>query len=144
MIDISVGIRETKKRHSIDGPDRPRLRGNRRRHHAQAQTPRTNLPEAHFECPLFLQAMTCLYRTSCGSEQAGAPWLCGDRQRFISAVAQVPQPRRSGYVRAAVKGMMWRRLRLPAKAKIADLGFEAFDLKPPRPAGGDYTLLTPR
>src|SRR3984893_14058885 len=88
--------------------------------------------------------MTCLYRMGCGSEQAGAPWLCGDRQRFVSAVAQVPQPRRSGYVRAAVKGMMWRRLRLPAKPKIADLGCEAFDLKPQRPAGGEDKLHNPR
>ena len=53
MIDISEGIGETKKGHSIDGPHRPRLRGNRQRHHAQAHTGGggTKLPEDHFGCP---------------------------------------------------------------------------------------------
>jgi hypothetical protein len=36
--------------------------------------------------------------------------------------------------------MMWRRPSLPAKPKIADFGFEAFDLKPQRPAGGEDKL----
>jgi len=36
--------------------------------------------------------------------------------------------------------MMWRRPRLPAKPKIADFGFEAFDLKPQGPAGGKDKL----
>jgi hypothetical protein len=52
MIDISKGIGATKKRHSIDGPHRPRLRGNRQHHYAQAHTRRANLPEDHFGCPL--------------------------------------------------------------------------------------------
>src|SRR6202023_1203490 len=73
MIDISVGIGEAKKGHSIDGPHRPRLRGNRH-HNAQAHTDGgTKLPEGHFGCPLFSQRMTSLYRTSCGPEQAGFP-----------------------------------------------------------------------
>src|ERR1700730_7839643 len=36
--------------------------------------------------------------------------------------------------------MMWRRPSLPAKPKIADFGFEAFDLKPHRPARGEDKL----
>src|ERR1700730_4338887 len=36
--------------------------------------------------------------------------------------------------------MMWRRPRLPAQPKIADFGFEAFDIKPQRPAGGEDKL----
>jgi hypothetical protein len=71
MIDISVGIGETKKGHSLDGPHWPRLRGNRQHYHGQAHTRRTKLPEDHFECPLLLQAMIPLCRMSCGPEQAG-------------------------------------------------------------------------
>jgi hypothetical protein len=33
---------------------------------------------------------------------------------------------------------------LPAKSKIADFGFEAFDLKPQRAAGGEDKLHKPR
>src|SRR3979409_1289030 len=40
--------------------------------------------------------------------------------------------------------MMWRRPSLPAKPKIAVLGFEAFDLKPQRPAGGEDKLHNAR
>jgi hypothetical protein len=134
MIHISEGIGKTKKGHSIDGPHRPRLRGNRQHHHAQAHTGGgTKLPEDHFGGPLFSQRMTSLYRMRCGPEQAGFP-------RFGDILASDPARRRSGFVRAAVKRMMWRRPRLPAKSKIADFGFGAFDLKPQRAAGGEDKL----
>jgi hypothetical protein len=63
---------------------------------------------------------------------------------LTQGLASDPERRRSGFLRAAVKGMMWRRPRLPAQPKIADFGFEAFDLKPQRPAGGEDKLHNAR
>lgn len=55
MVNIPGRIGETEKRHSLDGSQRPRLRGNRQRQHAQACTRRTKLLEDHFGSPLCRQ-----------------------------------------------------------------------------------------
>jgi hypothetical protein len=53
VIDISVRIGETKKRHSLDGPHGPGLRGNRQHHHAQTCDNRGRAKLNHFGIPLF-------------------------------------------------------------------------------------------
>jgi len=61
------------------------------------------------------------------AEQAGAPGLCSTNA--------------NRGVRATVTAI---RLCPPAKPKIADFGFEAFDLKPQRTAGGEDKLHNAR
>ena len=78
MIDISVRVGVTKKRHALDGSHRPSLRGNRQHHHAQARTRRTKLPEDHFGSPLCRQgSQTLSHELRPGASGTALPFKLG-------------------------------------------------------------------